>query len=111
MIWTGGAIRQPRRIETLCNQTDLPATLLGQLGLPHDDFGFSRDILSRTYTHPSAVHAWSEGIYFMDETGITVLNLLTRPVSTFRESPHPSPRRSQAAKVFLQTAYDALGEL
>ena len=47
----------------------------------------------------------------MDETGITVLNLLTRPVSTFRESPHPSPRRSQAAKVFLQTAYDALGEL
>ena len=85
--------------------------VLGQLGLPHDDFRFSRDVLSQNYTHPSAVHAWSEGIYFMDETGITVLNLLTRPVSTFRESPHPSPRRSQAAKVFLQTAYDALGEL
>lgn len=111
MIWTGGAVRAPRRIETLCNQTDLPATLLGQLGLPHDDFRFSRDILSRTYTHPSAVHAWSEGIYFKDETGITVLNLLTKPVSTFREDPQPSGRRTNAAKAFLQTAYDALGEL
>ena len=111
MIWTGGAVREPRRVEVLCNQTDLPATLLGQLGLPHDDFRFSRDVLSRNYTHPSALHAWSEGIYYKDKTGITVLNLLTQPVGTFREAPQPSQRRTNAAKAFLQTAYDALGAL
>ena len=111
LIWTGGAIRQARKIDLLCNQTDLAATLLGQLGLPHDDFRFSRDILSQNYTHPSAVHAWSEGIYWKDESGISVVNLLTRPVSTFRESPKPSQQRVNAAKVFLQTAYDALGAL
>lgn len=108
LIWTGGAVREARRIPLICNQTDLPATLLGQLGLPHDDFVFSRDVLSRSYIRPSAVHTWSEGIYYMDPTGISVLNLLTQPVSTFRESPRPSTFRVNAAKAFLQSCYDQL---
>ena len=109
LIWTGGAVKAPRRIDVICNQTDLCATLLGQLGLPHDDFHFSRDVLSDTYTHPSAVHSWSEGIYYKDETGYTVLNLLTKPQQIITDSPQPSPQRSDAANAFLQTCYDDLG--
>lgn len=108
LIWTGGAVARARQIDKICNQSDLAATLLGQLGLPHADFTFSRDVLSATYTHPSAVHTWSEGIYFMDTTGISVLNLLTKPAGLFRESPTPSPRRVNAAKAYLQTCYDHL---
>lgn len=111
LIWTGGAIKGPRLIETLCNQSDLAATLLGQLGLPHDDFRFSRDVMSRTYTRPSAIHTWSEGIYYLDESGISVVNLLTKPASLFRESPRSSRSRQNAAKAFLQTSYDHLGQL
>lgn len=108
LIWTGGAVARARRIDKICNQSDLAATLLGQLGLPHADFRFSRDVLSTTYTHPSAVHTWSEGIYFKDATGISVVNLITRPASVFREAPSPSPHRVNAAKAYLQTIYDRL---
>lgn len=69
MIWVGGAVKQPRRIETICNQTDLAATLLGQLGLPHDDFQFSRDVLSDTYTKPFAVNNYNNAQMMIDSTG------------------------------------------
>lgn len=108
LIFTGGAVKVPRKVESICNQSDLAATLLGQLGLPHDDFRLSRDVLSTTYTHSSAVHTWQEGIYYKDSTGISVVNLLTKPTSIFRESPHPSKQRVNAAKAYLQTAYDML---
>ena len=69
MLWVGGAIRSPRIINTLCNQTDLCATLLGQMQLPHDDFTFSRDVLSKTYTHPTAVHNYNNAQLLVDSTG------------------------------------------
>ena len=80
IIWTGGAVRQPRRIDKLCNQTDLAATLLGQLGITHNDFTFSRDILSRTYTYPLAIHTFSGGITFIDSTGYIVEDLNAKKI-------------------------------
>ena len=111
VIWTGGAVRQARRIETLCNQTDLAATLLGQLGIDHSAFTFSRDVLADTYVRPSAIHVWSEGIYYMDETGISALSLVSQKKSILHEAPTPSVDRQQAAHAYLQTAYDDLGGL
>ena len=75
MLWIGGALAQPRQVETLCNHTDLAATLLGQLNINHDDFTFSRDVLSRDYIYPFAVHTFSGGISFIDSTGFTVEDL------------------------------------
>ena len=113
LIWTGGAIRQPRRIPTLMNQTDLCATLLGQLGIDHSAFRFSRNVLSDTYTRPSAIHVWSEGLLWMDSSGHTALNLVTRPPSVLQTStPNDTAataQRIQAANAFLQTCYDDLG--
>lgn len=109
LIWTGGAVRSPRVVTALCNQSDLAATLLGQLGLPHDDFTFSRDVLSQNYTRPSAIHVWSEGIFIKDPTGLTAINLVTKPQTTLRDEPSPSSARSRAVNAYLQTAYDELG--
>ncbi|MBP5798867.1 MAG: sulfatase-like hydrolase/transferase [Prevotella sp.] len=75
MLWLGGALKEPRRIEQLCNQTDLPATLLGQLGLTHDDYPFSRDVLSSNYTYPFATHTYNNGITMKDSTGFVVYDL------------------------------------
>ena len=108
LIWTGGAVRAPRTIPLIMNQSDLAATLLGQLRLPHDDFRFSRDVLSRDYTRPCALHTWSEGIYFKDTTGITAINVLTSPPRILRDEPEASAFRVRAAKAFLQTSYQAL---
>ena len=66
MIWVGGAVKAPKRIEQICNQTDLPATLLGQLGINHDTYIFSRDVLSKTYTKPVAIHTYDDGFIMTD---------------------------------------------
>ena len=69
MLWLGGAVRQPRVVHTICNQSDLPATLLGQLRLGHDAYPFSRDVLSETYTTPVAVHNYNNAQWICDTTG------------------------------------------
>ena len=76
MIWVGGAVKAPRRIEQVCNQTDLPATLLGQLGLNHDDFTFSRDVLSKSYTQPFAINTYTEGFSVNDSVGYVNYDLI-----------------------------------
>ena len=75
MLWVGGAVRQPRDISVICNQTDLAATLLAQLGLPHDDFLWSRDVLSPDYTYPLAVHNYNNGFSMTDSTGFMLYDL------------------------------------
>ena len=49
---TGGALLDSLRgktIDKVCNQHDIPATLLAQLGLDHSEFNWSRNILNKSY--------------------------------------------------------------
>ena len=69
MLWIGGAVKEPRQVDLICNQSDMAATLLGQLQLPHADFAFSRDVLSATYTYPTAVHNYYNAQWIVDSTG------------------------------------------
>lgn len=99
-LMMGGAINEPRRIETLMSQTDLPATILGQLGLPHDDFVFSRDVMGDSYRYPFAFNTFSNGFNFRDSTGCTVYD------NTARKAIYgANERREQLGKVILQTLY------
>ncbi|WP_243348745.1 LTA synthase family protein [Parabacteroides sp. FAFU027] len=47
MLWMGGAIKQPMRIDTLASQTDLAATLLGQMDIPAREFTFSHNFMQK----------------------------------------------------------------
>lgn len=107
MLWLGGAVKEPRRIDKICNQSDLPATLLGQLGLPHGQFRFSRDVTSQTYRYPCAISVWGSGMAFYDESGFTVFDLNSG--QTLADKPQPSAQRLDRAKAFLQTSFDDLG--
>ena len=80
MIWTGGAVKSAKRIGLACNQTDLPATLFGQMGIKHDDFTFSRDILSKTYQRQFAMTNWTEGFATYDASGFNAYNLKSNQV-------------------------------
>jgi len=75
MVWIGGAVKSPRRLKQVCNQTDLPATLLGQMGLPHDQYRFSRDVTSSNYRRRVAVHTYNNGIAALDSTGRAIFDL------------------------------------
>ena len=103
-LLTGGAIREARDIPILCNQSDLPATLLAQLELPIDDFTFSRNILSPTYTYPFAYHTFNNGFSYIDSTGYTLYDL-DAYVPVIEQPAMGAEERLQRAKAILQTTY------
>lgn len=109
MLWVGGAVKAPRHVERLCSQSDLAATLLGQMGIPHGDFRFSRDVLSTAYSYPFAFHAFDNGIALVDSTGATVYDLTSK--RTLTDVPSSSSSRLNIAKALLQKSYDDLATL
>ena len=67
MLFYGEAIKEEyrgKRIDLLGGQTDIAATLLAQLNLPHQQFGWSKDLLN-TYSKPFAFFDWDNGFGFM----------------------------------------------
>lgn len=106
MIWVGGAVKAPRKIEQVCNQTDLPATLLGQLGVPHDDFSFSRDVLSATYTHPFATHTFDNGFSMVDSASFVSFDFVSNKV--IAEEGKRNEQLLTIGKAILQAASDDL---
>ena len=107
MLWVGGAIKEPVVIDKYANQTYLAATLLNQLGIGHDAFTFSRNVLSSDYPE-YAFYTYSNGFGFIDSTGISVYdNEGNKPlIETPREG---SEQRLRKGKALLQTLYDDLG--
>ena len=102
MLWVGGAVKQPRRIEQVCNQTDLPATLLGQLGISHEEYTFSRDVLSVTYKHPFAIHTYDDGYTIIDSASFVNYDFISnRVVSNYGKDRDKLILR---AKAILQAA-------
>ena len=107
MLWLGGAIKEPQTVDILMNQSDLAATLLGQLQLPHDDFLFSRDIFSNKYTNHFVFFSFPNGFGLKDSTGVSIYD--NNPDRVILEEPSPNETRVRRAKAILQTLYDDLG--
>lgn len=110
MLWLGGAVREPRRIGVLMNQSDVCATLLGQMRLPHDDYPWSRDVLSPDYTEAFAYSTSPSTAMYADSTGTTLFD--TESLTVVAEQPSPSDSRQHRVKALLQHTYtrlDAMG--
>ena len=107
MLWLGGAVKEPMKIDKLMNQSDLAATLLAQLGLDHSLFTFSRNILGSDYVYPFAFHTSGGTFAFRDSTGVTGYD--TKANSVSYEEPSPSMERLEKGKAILQSVYDDLG--
>ncbi len=105
LLMLGGAIKEPKRIEALCNQTDLAATLMAQMQLPAEDYKFSRNILSPAYKYPFAYHTYNNGLQFIDSTGFSMLDLNSGTI--LKEEPADSAHnRLKRAKAILQSTYN-----
>lgn len=108
MLWLGGVVESPRSIGVLMNQSDLPATLLAQMGLPAEDFPFSRNVLSAAY-HPMAVHVYKNGLNLVDTLGHSSFDCLDGRVMP--ASPLHSPDAQIRAQALLQLFYNATSKL
>ncbi|MDR1161732.1 MAG: sulfatase-like hydrolase/transferase [Tannerellaceae bacterium] len=108
MLWLGGAVKEAGKITTIGNQTDLAATLLSQLDLPHQEFTFSKNIAPPSYP-AYAFYTYHNGFGFIDHTGASAYdNESNQPLL---ESPKEgSQQRINKGKALLQTLYDDLGK-
>lgn len=107
LLWLGGAVKQPMQVDKIVNQTDLAATLLGQLGLEHTAFTFSRNVLGSDYKYPFAFYSFNNGFSFRDSTGVTVFD--NNSGSILFDEPEADESRLDKGKAILQTVYDDLG--
>ncbi|MBR4802206.1 MAG: sulfatase-like hydrolase/transferase [Bacteroidales bacterium] len=105
MIWTGGAISAPgTEINTIMNQSDVAATLLAQLGMSIENFPLSRNILSPSYTVPSAFCCYNNGFIVADTLSAITYNL------DMMQDNGPEDKET-AGKALLQSLYDKLDSL
>lgn len=103
LLVTGGALSKKSKDSRIVSQTDIPAMILGQLELPHDDFQFSRDIMSKNYSYPFSFSTFVNGFTFRDSTGVTVYdNVLHKAVH------YPDSIRTRKGKEILQNVYRKL---
>ena len=107
LLWLGGAVKQPMQVDKIMNKTDLAATLLGQLGLEHTAFTFSRNVLGSDYKYPFAFYSFNNGFSFRDSTGVTVFD--NNSGSILFDEPEADESRLDKGKAILQTVYDDLG--
>lgn len=107
LLWLGGAVKQPMQVDKIMNQTDLAATLLGQLGLEHTAFTFSRNVLGSDYKYPFAFYSFNNGFSFRDSTGVTMFD--NNSGSILFDEPEADESRLDKGKAILQTVYDDLG--
>ena len=105
MFWIGGAVKQPVVIDRICNQSDLAATLLGQMGIPHDDFRFSRDVVSSSYRYPLAYHTSTNCVSVIDSTGFMAYDMDSQTLIANESS--DVERQLKIARALLQlTSHD-----
>ena len=105
MVWTGGAVRGHVVVDRIMNQTDMAATLLAQMGIGHQDFLFSRNVLSDSY-EPFAFYTFNNGFCYIDGTGHTLFDNAAEKV--IESSGTIGEFREKRGKAILQTLYDDL---
>ena len=109
VIWTGGAVKQPIKIDKLMNQADVAATLLAQMNIDHSDFLFSRNVLSDGYDDRFAFYTFVNGFCYIDSTGTTIYDHTSGKVmQNIGGNEQTAVRREERGKAILQTLYDDL---
>lgn len=92
------------RIDAIGGQIDIAATLLGQLGLPHTEFTFSKDILNPANPH-FAFFTVPDSFGMVTDSGEVVFDNVAKKVYT---NSCPDTLAVVRGKAFLQKNYDDL---
>ncbi len=110
MIWIGGAIKNPKIVDKIVNQSDMTATILAQMNISHNDFPFSRNVLADNYNYPFAFYSFNNGFAFIDSTGVSIFdNNSDRQI--YNQGVIDNGERLNKGKSILQTLYKDLDNL
>lgn len=106
MLWLGGAVAEPRKIDVLGQQTDLAATLLAQLGMDHSEFNFSHDLLSKDH-RPFAFYDFPDGFGLITDSCQYVQDNQQDGVP-LKWSYDPEGKAQRWGRAYLQHLFDDL---
>ena len=107
MILLGGKITA-QQVETIGCQTDIPATLLGILGVEHNEFLFSKDILDAKAPH-FAFFTFPDAMGMVTEENTVIYdNALNKAVFDEGSKKGLNKKKVQA---YLQKLYDKIADL
>ena len=105
MIWTGGAVRAPGVVETYGSQIDLAATLLGQLGIAHDNYAFSKDLFAPEPPRKFAYYTFNDGFGVVDASGEAIWD-----ATSDRAVSETAPGLLDVGRTMLQRTYRDMAE-
>lgn len=102
MIWLGGAVDGPRTVEEYGSQIDLCATVLAQLGVSHEEFDYSKNLLD-TMTPPRkfGYYTFNDGFGVVDGRGEAVWDATSGTVLSAT-----NPELLDVGRTMLQTTYE-----
>lgn len=106
LVFTGGAVKAPRRIDTYGSQHDIAATLLSQLGISHVDFVFSKDLLDADAPH-FAFFTVPDAMGIADSCGTVIYDNVSSHTA-FAEG--DTTGMQSRAEAYLQKLYDDLSK-
>ena len=107
LFFVGGAVNKVRTYDTIIAQNDMVATILSQMGIPHnEEFPWSRNVFSRNYTYPFAYCNYPAGALFVDGSGKTMMDVQSGYIMA--DEPEPSEERLKHLQVMLQKTYDTI---
>nr|WP_304608437.1 LTA synthase family protein [Pontibacter anaerobius] len=103
-ILTGGALeKEGIVIEGIGSQTDIAATLLAQLNLPHQAFKWSRNLMAPNPS-PFAFYVFNDGFGFVTSAGALAFdNVAQKPI--LREE-RITEEQLQTGKAYMQTSFE-----
>ena len=107
LIMLGGMISEPRKVETIGSQIDMSATILAILGLPHDEFTYSKDLLDEDAPH-FAFFTFPDAMGLIDSTGYAIIDNTQKTVAA-SSADKSVDERTKKSKAYLQKLYDYLG--
>jgi phosphoglycerol transferase MdoB-like AlkP superfamily enzyme len=106
LLIVGGALKEPRVIDTYASQIDISATLLSQLNLSHSDYMFSKNILNHTSPH-FGFFDFPNGFGMVTPENEYVFDCDSKTASTNTGFKNYNKRDAEA---FLQILYDDLAK-
>lgn len=106
LILAGGAISRPMKVGIIGSQHDIAATLLGQLGVEHREFTFSKDMMSDA-TPKFAFFAVNDAFGIVSEENSLIYDNRAKRIVYDKGEKGFNLKRGQA---YLQKLYDDLAK-
>ena len=106
LILAGGAISRPMKVGIIGSQHDIAATLLGQLGVEHREFTFSKNMMSDA-TPKFAFFAVNDAFGIVSEENSLIYDIRAKRIVYDKGEKGFNLKRGQA---YLQKIYDDLAK-